>query len=403
MKKAIWVIGLGVGEVGALPAYAQEMIAQAQVLIGGRRLLAGVESPAEKLVIGANLGEIVARIQAREADEQVVVLASGDPGFHGIAGTLLRYLSPEEVEIIPNVSALQAAFARVKEPWSDAVLVSAHAHDLAEIVGWAKRCARLGVLTDHKNTPAVIAQHLLQAGVRDCRAVVAENLGQAEEELTETRLSALAGKTFGALNVLLVLQEPEWHPVAPFAPRPESAYVHQRGLITKADIRALSLARLALSAGDVVWDIGAGSGAVSIEMAELAWQGQVFAIERNEKNLDCIRQNIARYGSLNVLPVAGKAPEILAGLPEPDAVFIGGTGGQLAAVFAHLHTAARPGCRVVINLVTLENLNEAMTLCREYGWLFEVTQASIAHSQNIAQFIRLVPENPVFILSFTII
>ena len=401
MKKPIWVIGLGLGDSQILSPQVSAILQRAEVLIGGQRLLAAFQShPAEKIAIERNIDEIIARIQAR-IDEKIVVLASGDPGFHGIAGTLLKHFSPTEIQIVPNISSLQAAFAKARLTWNDAVFVSVHAHTLPEVVGWAKRVPRLGILTDHKNTPAVIAAHLLQAGVPDCRAIIAENMGMPDEVISDTRLRALVDKTFAPLNVLLLIQDEGWRPVSQFCPRPESAYAHRRGLITKADVRTLSLARVAPIETDTIWDVGAGSGAVSIEMAEIAWRGRIFAVERDSENLGYIRENITRYGVLNIEVVDGTAPEVLHKLPPPNAVFIGGTGGQMQGLLEHIKTTALSDCRVVINLATIENLSRAIGLMKSLGWSPEVTQVSTAHSRNIAGYTRLLPINPVFIVSAT--
>lgn len=401
MKKPIRIIGLGVGDSQALSTEANVAIQNADVLVGGRRLLAAFEThPAQIFPIGRNLDEIIARLRSRE-NEDIVVLASGDPGFHGIAGTLLKHFPSDVIRIVPNVSSLQAAFARASLPWSDAVFTSAHAHALSEIVGWAKRVPKLGILTDPDNTPALIADHLLRAGVPDCRAIVAENLGTPDASLTDTRLRALSDKSFAPLNVLLLIQDDGWRPVSQFSPRPESAYSHRRGLITKADVRSLSLARLSLSETDTVWDVGAGSGAVSIEMAEIAWRGRVYAVEHDAENLGHIRENIRRFGVLNIEVIEGTAPEALHELPPPEAVFIGGTGGKMSDILKHIQSKAHPGCRLVINLATIENLNQAIETMKSLGWSPEVAQVSISHSQEIAGHTRLAPINPVFIVTGT--
>jgi precorrin-6Y C5,15-methyltransferase (decarboxylating) len=170
-------------------------------------------------------------------------------------------------------------------------------------------------------------------------------------------------------------------------------------LITKADVRALSLARLALRETDIAWDIGAGSGAVSIEMAELAWRGRVYAIERDSENLGFLQSNVAHYGALNVEVISGAAPEVLAGLSAPNAVFIGGTGGALPKIISHVACAALPGCRVVTNLATLEHLYETLIMMRELGMHPDLTQVNLVHAEPIAQLTRLAPLNPVFIVS----
>jgi precorrin-6Y C5,15-methyltransferase (decarboxylating) len=399
VSEAILVVGVGGEGPASLPPALRVRISAADQLWGSERLLTEwAGHPAEKVIVKTNLDDLIDRLRMRGA-ARVVILASGDPGFYGIAGTLLRYFASGELEIIPQPTSLQWAFARAGISWSDAILASAHARPLAEVLAWAKRAPKLGILTDSQHTPALIAQRLLEAGSQDCRAIVAENLGLPNERLTDTRLSALPGLEFTSLNVMLLLRDPGWRPAPGFAPRPDEAYVHRRGLISKADVRALSLARLALRETDIAWDIGAGSGAMSIEMAELAWRGQVYAIERDLENLEYIRENLRLFGALNVTVVSGEAPHALEALPRPAAVFIGGSGGRMKDILCHLQLACASGCRVVANLATLENLNAALVTMRELNWETELCQVNLAHGKAIAGLMRLAPLNPVFILS----
>jgi precorrin-6Y C5,15-methyltransferase (decarboxylating) len=399
MKHPVLIVGVGAEGPASLAPGPLERIARADQLWGGQRLLAHWAShPAQKVVVGADVAQRVWEL-AQRGDRRVVILASGDPGFYGIAATVLRALPAEEIEIVPHVSSLQLAFARIGVDWNEATLTSAHSRPLSEIVGWARRAQKLGILTDGQHTPSVIARTLLDAGLANCRAVVAENLGLPDECITDTRLARLPDAEFGPLNVLLLIQDEGWRPWPAFAPRSEEAYAHSRGLITKREVRALSLAWLALRETDVVWDIGAGSGAVSVEMAELAWRGQVYAVERDVENVAYIRQNAARFGVLNVSVVSGCAPQVLAELPRPSAAFIGGTGGAMEPILRHIGGVARPGCRVVANLATLENLVQMLHVTRELGWATELAQVSIAHGTAIAGLTRLAPLNPVFILS----
>jgi precorrin-6Y C5,15-methyltransferase (decarboxylating) len=399
MMQRVQVIGVGGEGRNSLPLSVLERIEGADELWGSERLLAHwPEFTGTKVVVDAHIATRAAELEKREA-RRIVVVASGDPGFFGIAETLLRYLPPEELEIIPHAGSLQVAFARAGVTWSDAILTSAHARPLAQVIGWAKHTPKLGILTDHRNTPGQIARTLLNAGLPDCRAIVAESLSTLDERLIDKKLSDLVEMTFAPLNVLLLVQDDDWRPPAIFAPRPDDAYVHRRGLITKQEVRALLLARLALSETDLVWDIGAGSGAVSVEAAELAWRGEVFAIEHDAQNLGYLRQNTARYGVPNVTIVEGSAPDKLGELPAPDAVFIGGTGGMLEEIFQHVAGAARRGCRVAASFATLENLNQALVCTHELGWEIATIQASIARGSTIAGRTRLAPLNPVFIVS----
>lgn len=398
MNHPILVVGVGSDGPASLCEATRQRIAQADWLWGSERLLSfWTDHPAAKTVISAATLDQLDLLRSR-GERQVVILASGDPGFYGIAGTLLRHFPREEVEIIPHVSMLQLAFARAHIEWSDAVFTSAHARPLSEVIGWAKRTAKLGILTDPHNTPAVIARALLAAGLEDCRTVVAENLGLPEERLIDTCLTQLVDQEFAPLNVLLLIRDAAWRPHPMFVLRPDVAYCHRDGMITKAEIRALSLAALALAENDTVWDIGAGSGAMSIECAQIAWRGQVFAIERAPEGVAIIRDNLARFGVLNVTVVEGEAPAALEGLPPPQAVFIGGSGGKLVAILEHVSQVAPLGCRLVLTLATLEHLNQAKGYLEAMGWTTQLLQVNIARGQPIGEGTRLAPLNPVFLL-----
>jgi precorrin-6Y C5,15-methyltransferase (decarboxylating) len=266
------------------------------------------------------------------------------------------------------------------------------------VVGLARRFRKLGVLTDPRNTPARIAGALLAAGVANCRAVVVERLGEPAEAVIDTDLADLASRSCAPLNVLLLVQGPGWRPAPAASSRPDDAYAHRDGLITKRDIRVLALARLALRETDVAWDVGAGSGAMSIEMGEQAWRGRVVAVERDARCLELIRTNVERFGALNVDVVAGDAPAALDGQPAPDAVFIGGSGGNLEAILVRVAERAAPGCRLVATFALLENLVAAHAWLAGAGWAPSITQAQLATGEGIGAGTRLVPANPVFIV-----
>lgn len=394
----ILVVGVGGDGPAGLPMAVLQRIAEADWLLGGERLLAmWPDHPGRRYRIGDNMEELARELGSR-GDCRVVVLASGDPGFYGIGATLFRWFGPAGVEILPNVCSLQLAFARVGMPWHDAVFVTAHARTLAEVVAAARRARKVGILTDDVNQPARIARALLDAGIEDCRAVVAENLGLPDERITDTRLAILEDCEFGPLNVLLLVRDAAWVPSPVFAPRPDQAYAHRRGLITKADVRALAVSRMAIRETDIVWDVGAGSGAVSIEIAELAWRGRVFAIEHGAECLEFIRENAERFGAHNLEVVAGRAPQALKDLPHPNAVFVGGSDGSMPSILEAIAGRAEPGCRVVVSLATLENLDCAMRSMAELGWPAQLTQVCLAHGQAISGRTRLAPDNPVFLV-----
>ncbi len=402
MTEPVTVIGVGLEGAAGLSQALLERIARADQLWGSQRLLAMFpQVAAEKKEIRNNVASYLRELVQRAAQTQVVILASGDPGFFGLGATLLKVLPPEEVLLFPQPTTLQAAFARLKISWSEAAFTSAHARPVSEVIGAVRRYAKVGILTDPRQNPAWLAEKLLSAGVPDCTAFVLQNLGAANEAVIQTRLVELPGQQFADLNVLVLVQDTGWKPVASFVNRPDEAYAHVRGMITKRDVRAVSISRLAVRENDIVWDIGAGSGAVSIELAELAWRGRVFAVEKDNTCLDCIQANLARFGCQNVEVVAADAPEGLAGLPTPDAVFIGGSGGNLEEILLHIEMVAQRVCRVTANFTLLENLLTASHWMQQHGWQPEIIEAGFSYGKPVGNGTRLAPANPVYILSGT--
>ncbi len=388
------VIGMGAEGPAGLPAGARRAIGEAEVLVGGRRHLALFpDHPAEQLVLAGGL-EAVRAIAAVWCRRRVVVLASGDPGFHGIARSLREALGAEAVEVWPAVSSLQLAFARAGESWEDAVLVSAHGRPLHAALAEAVRARKVGFLTDPGNHPGRIASALVEGGWKAV-AWVAERLGSSEERVRRFTLADLAGATagdFDPLNVLVVLRSAVPRHVIG---RPEDAFAHDRGLITKAEVRAFSIGRLEVGPGDVVWDVGAGCGSVAIDAA--AAGVFVCAVERDARQLELLRTNIRRFQAANVAVIAGQAPECLGGLPDPDAVFLGGSGGELPVLLECLEGRLPPGGRLVGNFIAVDNLQVFLRWLSHAGWEGGVSQVSAARARSIAGSWRLAAENPVFV------
>ncbi len=420
----IEIVGITDGGPRSLAAETAAIVDRADVLCGGERQLALFpHHPAERLVIRTGMDVLAADLRAAaDTGRRVVVLASGDPLLYGIGGTLRRYLPADRLRVHPNVGAAQLAWARIAEPWQDAGLASVHGRALAPVVAAARRHRKLAILTDDEHTPAAIARALLDAGLPDRRAVVCERLGGDAERVTETRLADLPGRHFDPLNVLLLLADLEaggedpasirvagtrrettpagWAPGLPddaFARRPP-----RDGLITKREVRVLSLAALALRGErEVIWDVGAGSGSVAIEAALLAPAAAIYAIERDPEAVGHVRENCARFAARNVAVVHGAAPGVCAGLPDPDAVFVGGSGGALAAIVDVAVARLAPGGRLVLNLATLEGLHAAQSALRGHGWAPSVTQVSVARGTPVGTLTRLHALNPVFIVVAT--
>lgn len=434
------------GPASLAPA-ALQALAQADLLIGARRTLAlfdsshSPEAERRELAGLSSVVEWVREAQARGA--RCVVLATGDPLCHGIAGYLGMRLCLEAIEVLPNVSTLQLACARIGLVWQDLKICSIHSRDAGEwqpgadarhglyTLAQALRAhERLGVLTSPDNTPGRVARLLLAEGLGDVfQLAVAERLCQPEERVvTGLSVAEAARSTFADPNVLLLWRTEARRPVRRFG-LPDAAYEQrqpEKGLITKCEVRAVSLARLQLRENSVVWDIGAGSGSVGLEAARLCPRGHVYAIEKNEADVAIAGRNRAAFGLSNHTLLHGKAPEGLQDWADPDAVFIGGSGGELVDLIAVCLQRLRPGGWLVMNFVTLENLAAATAALTAAGadeqaqgrpklanspsggrspqsgglggLVWDVLQLQAARSKPILHMHRMAAENPVWIV-----
>ncbi|SDY92220.1 precorrin-6Y C5,15-methyltransferase (decarboxylating) [Micromonospora pattaloongensis] len=372
---------------GPLPPGADAALRAATLLVGGARHLAGIDGPAERIVLG-DVAAAVSRL-ARH-DGPAVVLASGDPGFFGIVRALRRAgLAPA---VLPAASSVAHAFARIGEPWDDAVVVSAHGRDLRRAVNACRAHRKVAVLTAPGAGPRELAEAL--RGLPR-RIVVASRLGAADERVTGPE---------GALepNVALVLGT---EPAAPGPARwvagadpgptgwalPETAFDHRDSMITKAEVRALALARLGPRLGDLVWDVGAGSGSVAVECARLG--AAAIAVERDPAACDTIAANAARH-DVDVQVVRGAAPAALSDLPQADAVFVGG--GGIDVLDACLRR--RPP-RLVAALAAIERVGPALAAFDAAGYRSAGTQLQANRLLPLPGGAhRLAATNPVHVL-----
>ncbi|MCC7105787.1 MAG: precorrin-6y C5,15-methyltransferase (decarboxylating) subunit CbiE [Chloroflexi bacterium] len=398
-RPRIAVVGIGDDGAAGLTARARALVEAAELLVGGRRHLAFFPGhPAERVVLANDVERALRDVCARIGGRRCVVLASGDPCFFGIGPTIVELFGAETVEIVPSASSVSLAFARLGMGWQDASVESAHGRPPEAAVRAVLRSRLTALLTDSVNTPAALARALLAAGAADAEAWVLERLGSECERVVHGRLEELVGQSFDPLNVMIVRRAAGRVAGARFG-RSEDELRHARGQITKAEARAVALARLELPSEGVLWDIGAGSGAISIEAAELAPRLRVLAVERSEEQLGCLRQNLTAQHAASVRVVAGEAPGALADLPDPDRVFLGGHGGQLGAILAHCLERLRPAGRLVGSFATLEAAGMATSTLSDRDWAWELCQVQASRGRRIGNQTRLEAMNPVFVVS----
>ena len=406
MKCAVSVVGIGDDGCKGLTARAMDAVANAQWLVGGERQLAFFpQFHGERIVLQDGLGKALDRVARIAEEHNVCVLASGDPLFFGIGSLVVKKIGAEHVSIIPQPSAVAWAFAKVGLRADDATVLSLHGQPRV-LATRLQALRKVAVLTDPTNTPQAIALHLMERNAGAWQAWVCESLcGPNERVQAFASLEALAAAApVDPLNVLLLQRPAGWEapPVMPF--QHEDAFIKRvpkKGLITKREVRVLSLAALQIQPTAVVWDIGAGSGAVAIEAAMLARQGQVFAIEVDPEGCLICRENSQSHGVDNVQVIEGRAPQALQGLPAPDAVFVGGSKGSMADIVSAALTALKPGGRLVANAITLENAAEAYQALRAHGLQPEVTLLQVSRGAPLAHYTRYEALNPIQIFAVT--
>jgi precorrin-6Y C5,15-methyltransferase (decarboxylating) len=401
-KRCLDVVGMGLG-VDDLTSHHRRIIEQADVLIGGRRLLALFsDTPAEKKAIGKDLDEVITFIRRRMARKSIVVLASGDPLFFGIGARLVEAFGPERVTIHPNVSSVAAAFARIKEPWSGVRIVSLHGRkNQGELLRALAEEDRIAVLTDPEHGPAWLARLVLDRLGSGFRMAVMEALGAPAERHGWYRLEQAAAGKFAEPNLVVLKREP---PAAaahrrPVLGTPDEWFDHDRGLITKSEVRAVALAKLRLEEGQVFWDLGAGSGSVAVESSLFIGKGRIVAVEKDPRRVEQIKTNARRFRVRNLSVVQAVLPAGLARLPKPDRIFIGGGGRDLTAIVSEAVRRLKPDGIVVVNTVLLQSVHDASAALRRLGFATEMAQVQIQRSAPMPWSERLEALNPVWIIS----
>jgi precorrin-6Y C5,15-methyltransferase (decarboxylating) len=404
-RVAVTLVGIGDDGCVGLTSRALGAVARAQVLVGGRRHLAFfAEHPGDKLALGTDVAAVLDRVTELAEDRNVCVLASGDPLFFGIGRRVIERIGADHVEVIPQPSSIQLAFARAGLAWDDAAVISLHGRPIEGCVARLRRHAKVAVLTDEERSPARIAARMLAYGETAWRAWVCEALGGPGERVRRFTLGDLAAATdIAPLNVLVLERsDPAWRPPPAVAFLPEDAFARRmpkKGLITKREVRLISLAQLAIRADSVVWDVGAGSGSVAIDAARLAPEGRCYAIEVDPEGVAICEDNARAHGADNVHVIAGRAPEALATLPTPDAVFVGGSKGSMTEIVEVVLDRLRPGGRLVVNAITLENAGETYQAIRARGLVPEVILLQVARSEPLAHYQRYEALSPIQIFA----
>ncbi len=423
----IHIIGIGRGKAD-LTRQHLDIIEKADVLVGGERLLQlFADHTGETLVIDRRIDVVMQKIKDFMTDRQVVVLASGDPLFYGIGSTLLNHFDKKDLRIYPNICCVSAAFAAIKEPWHDARIISFHSNSVPDF-SFADLAfeTKVAFLTNPKKDPGFIARRLMDTGVDGFQFCVLENIGYTPHQKITwfDSYTDVMTTSFSRPNMVILLKDGNTvtdvaheTPGSGAGKRPgnpnavtdvaheihlgmdDDRFHHAKGLITKSEIRSISLSRLKLVKKDhVLWDIGSGSGSVSMEAALSIPLGKVFAIEKNKERTKDITHNIKKFRCSNVQVVLLDFPDGAQSLPSPDRIFVGGGGKNLDAVLdAACDHLIETGI-IVINTVVIQNMERAFTCLEQKLFAPEMVQVQISRSRAMPSGTRLESLNPVWII-----
>ncbi len=383
-----WLSLIGIGEDGRLAPIAQSIVENAALIVGGARHLGLIgETRAEKLQWPSPLEDALETIAARRG-APVVVLASGDPFFYGVGDLLARQFAPEEMLCIPASSAFSLAASRLLWSQQNCALVSLHGRAFERLAPHLQPSAKLLVLCWDETTPARIAAYLVARGFGQSRLHVLECLGGPRERIRATRACDFALEGVAALNMVAieVVAEADAR-VIPLTPGLPDDWFENDGQLTKREVRAVTLSALAPRKGEVLWDVGAGSGSISIEWMLTDPANRAVAIEAKPERAARIARNAAALGVPDLRIVTGRAPEALAALPAPDAIFIGG--GAEAQTLQTAWEALPYGGRIVVNAVTLETQATLHAAFQERGG--DLTHVQIARARPVGRFHGLDP------------
>ena len=408
----IQVVGIGLDGAAGLAPDLVELVASASVLVGSDRHQSYFpHHQGDRWPLVGQLDELAVRLQdwlERQQPSPLVVLASGDPLFFGLGRWLLTVCPPEVLTFHPHTSAMQLAFSRVKCPWQGATLISAHGRSV-EVLTQALKQGKspIAVLTDHTHTPGAIARLLADLALPVTYQLwVCENLGSDRERVQPWSWAAAQAENFAPLNVVILQQQgaaPMPDPLPPLG-IPDHLFLSfpdRPGLMTKREVRLLILGELAFQPGQILWDIGAGTGSVSIEAARLCPQGRVYAIEQTAMGVELIRRNAQRF-STAVQAVSGKAPAVLAELPDPDRIFIGGSSGALIPILDACSQRLRAGGQIVLAIATLEIQAElTQWLSHHPQWQLQGYQVNLTRTIAVGPLTRWSPLNPVTLFRLT--
>ena len=393
----VTLIGMGSGQPENLTLQGLAALRQADLILGARRLLAVLPAGCTENRAAAYRPDEVAELLQTSGAENAVLVYSGDTGFYSGASSMMEKLEALGVRarVLPGLSSIQLLAAALGRPWQGWNLVSAHGRT-CDPVAECMQGRPTFFLTGGSEDPATLCAQLTAEGFGDVQAVVGQCLGTPEEKLFRGSVKELAAGRFNSLSVLLV-------EAAEVLPRrapglPDEAFERGDVPMTKQEVRAAVLAKLAVRPEDILWDVGAGTGSVSVELALAAPRGRVYAVECRPEGCALIKANREKFRTRNLVLVEGLAPDALSDLPAPDAVFIGGSKGSLAAI-VDAALDKNPDARICVSAIALETLSAAVAALTAKGRTVQVSQIAVSRARAVGGLHLMMAQNPIYLIT----
>jgi precorrin-6Y C5,15-methyltransferase (decarboxylating) len=405
--KKILIIGVGDDGAEGLTKQAADQIGAAEVLVGSATLLAKFPNfSGRKEVVGPDLDRLANTLDL--SDSCTVVLASGDPLFYGTARFLCDRLGKDRFEVLPHVSSMQLAFARVKESWDEAYLTNLASQPLERVIDRIRSAEKVGVFASEDVPPSRLAEELLSKGISYFTAYVCENLGSPDERVTRCALADVVNQRFSPLNVMILVRQagvPDRQAESDsrrLFGNPDELFRQskpKRGLLTPNEVRSIALGEMSLKSTSIMWDIGAGSGSVAIEAAQIARHGKAYAIEMDAEDYNLLVENARHFGVSNLVPILGEAPKAWETLPDPEAIFVGGTGRAVTELVTLAWPRLQPGGCLIANIMSMDYVVALQQLfvsnmgIEPMLWMIQISRGNYQMDK-----LRLESCNPTFLL-----
>ena len=393
----VTLIGMGSGQPENLTLQGLAALRQADLILGARRLLAVLPAGCTENRAAAYRPDEVAELLQTSGAENAVLVYSGDTGFYSGASAMMEKLEALGVRarVLPGLSSIQLLAAALGRPWQGWNLVSAHGRT-CDPVAECMQGRPTFFLTGGSEDPATLCAQLAAEGFGDVQGVVGQCLGTPEEKIFRGSVKELAAGRFNSLSVLLVEAAEVLPDVAPGLP--DEAFERGDVPMTKQEVRAAVLAKLAVRPEDILWDVGAGTGSVSVELALAAPRGRVYAVECRPEGCALIKANREKFRTRNLVLVEGLAPAALSDLPAPDAVFIGGSKGSLAAI-VDAALDKNPDARICVSAIALESLSAAVAALTAKGRTVQVSQIAVSRARAVGGLHLMMAQNPIYLIT----